>query len=221
MEGYVRRAIILVLSGSVLFFRVPTAAGQSPSPVQAGLALGVFADFPEPFLPEYCEQGAMGAVGSVGYGVSSHVSLEVQGAVSGGRGGMMCAIPGRPAPPPGSTFDRRTYGDEMEGMSFFTTLVAVVGELTPEARSSARGRIGVGRLWGKGLGMWSLGVGYRFDLGAGRLVLGAERWSFSIPFVQDRILVGSEGQHLVQSSEELEQAEHPLLLRLGYEVRIR
>ena len=134
---------------------------------------------------------------------------------------MTCAIPGLAAPQPGSVFDQRTFPDEMEGMSFLTTLVALVGELTPDARSSVRGRLGVGRLWGKGLGVWSLGVGYRHDLGAGRMLVDVDRWSLSIPFVQEQILVGSDGEWIVQSSEDREQGEHPLLLRLGYEVRVR
>jgi hypothetical protein len=51
--------------------------------------------------------------------------------------------------------------------------------------------------------------------------VGADRWSLAIPFVQERILVGQEGEWLVQSSEEREQAEHPILIRIGYELRIR
>jgi hypothetical protein len=221
MEIHVNRTIVLILSVCVLFVRAPAAAGQSSWPLQAGLSLGTFASFPEPFLPEYCEQGAIAAIGSVSHSLSSHLSLEGQGVVSGGGGGMVCAIPGLPAPPPGSTFDRRTFGDQIEGMSFLTTIVSLGGELRPEASSSLRGRIGLGRLWGKGLGMWSLGAGYRRGLGAGQLTLDVERWSFDIPFVRESILVGDEGEWLVQESEESEQGEHPFLIRIGYELRIR
>jgi hypothetical protein len=194
---------------------------QAPPSTRAGFSLGVFADFPEPFLPEYCEQSAVAATGSGGMRVAPGIRAEVQAVVSGGWGGMTCAIPGIPAPPPGSEFDRRTFADEIEGMSFLTTIVSVVGELTPRARSSFRARVGVGRLWRKGLGMWSLGVGYRRDVGMGRMLVEVDRWSLNIPFTEEHILVGSEGAWLVQSSAEKDQAERPFLFRLGYEVRIR
>jgi hypothetical protein len=219
-EGRVRFVRVAILV-SVLLSPASVLHGQMPRSTRAGFSLGAFVSFPEPFLPEYCEQDAVAATGTAGVGLTSGLRLEAQAVASSGWGGMTCAIPGLAAPAPGSVFDRHTFADNMEGMSFLASILTVVGEITPGARSSARGRVGVGRIWRKGLGLWTVGLGYRFDVGSGRVSVDADRWSLAVPFLEERILVGQQGEWLVQSSAERKQAEHPILIRLGYEVRVR
>lgn len=217
-----RAAWTMSLAAILLCVSWGTASSQElarPSVDWVG-SVGTFSDFPEPFQARYCDQDAWALEGSLGYRVATHFRVRVGMTWANGLGEVECFLPGQPAPLPGTRLDQDAYDDDIAGVGFFATRVSVVAELTPRASSSLRGRLDALRILGKGLDGWSAGLGYRFSVGGNSVVVDLERWNLRIPFARQHILVGDEGQFIVESQERRVNEQHPLLLRLGYEIGI-
>ncbi len=212
--------MILVLSCG-LPCAAAAQAGPATSPWHVTASVGPFLEFPEPFEPRYCDQTTWGAVASARYSVSRVLGLEGSLMTAGELGAMTCVLPLRAAPLPGSTFVRTRYREGIREGSLLATGLSLLLELPADDRVSIRGRAGVSRMWLKRLVGWSLGLGSRITLGRHRLVVDVDRLQVDIPFYRELILVGDQGQHLVQESVRSAERATALSVRLGYELAIR
>jgi hypothetical protein len=209
-QGAVLAAVLLSMNGLV----VRSASAQE---FEVGVGAAFFSDLPEPFQEQYCETGAAGLGGSAAWRVVSWLLFEGSAVVTGEVGGQTCGIPGL-APLPMDTPIVETSSDpDLEGVGFFATQAAVVLEPLAGSALSPRARLGVGWIWQKELFQWQWGVGLRYRFGSFALVTDVDRWNMTIPELTETVIYRTGGGREVVSSETIDRAYSPWVLRVGVE----
>mgnify|MGYP006908241520 FL=1 len=201
-------------------------AGVAPAALEAqsyelGLGSVLYADYPEPFGDPYCSEPQIGLGGSAAWHALGWASLEASSTISFG-GGNQCAIADFDlAPTPLDTpIDERRLEDGIRGGRLFESHLSVLFEPWRAAPVSPRGRIGYGRIWGKGLGEWVWGLGVRYRFGRHSMVTDLDWWTVGVPETYERVICPSSGGREVLRSQRVTQSYTPFNVRLGWEVSV-
>jgi len=184
---------------------------------EAGVGAAFFGDLPEPFQEQYCEATAAGLRGSAAWRVVSWLLLEGSAVVTGEMGAQICATPGLAPLPMDTPILEVTTDPDLEGLDFFATQAALVLEPLAGSALSPRARLGVGWIWQKQLFQWDWGVGLRYRFGSFALVTDVDRWNMTIPELNETVIYRTGGGREVVSSETIDRAHNPWVLRVGVE----
>ncbi len=187
----------------------------------AGFDFGVFANLPDLFAADFCEQ-QVGALSARGVRWIGGV-LGVEGALTSTFevGGTQCFLAGRPPPLPDDPYWRRSLDPGQEGVAFRTATLGLVAEPWADFPVSPRARAGVARILSKDLGAWFVGGGFRFSFGRHAMVMDVERWRVYYEVREDYVVLRSSGTEEILMSDLVAESADPFVVRVGWEVSFR
>lgn len=220
----VRVGSALVLAMTLLGLGQPSLAQSVPAqpPVwSAGFDVGVFADLPDLFAADFCEQ-QVGAVSARAVRWIGGV-LGVEGALTSTFevGGTQCFLVGRPPPLPDDPYWRRSLEPGQEGVAFRAATLGLVAEPWADFPVSPRARAGVARILSKDLGAWFAGGGFRFSFGRHAMVMDVERWRVYYDVREERVVLRTSGVEEILMSDLVAESADPFVVRVGWEVSFR
>jgi hypothetical protein len=136
-------------------------------------------------------------------------------------GGTVCAIPDLAPVPLDTPIQERRFDDGVRGGTFVASHLSALVEPWRMAPVSPRARIGVGRIWGRGLNDWQWGLGMRYRFGRHSLVMDLDWWKVDVPEYLETVIYPSTGEgRQVQSSERIERNYRPFNVRVGWELSV-
>jgi hypothetical protein len=184
---------------------------------EVGVGAGFLVDIPEPFFEQYCESNGAGLTGSAAWRPLSWLSLEGSAIVTGQLGGETCTVPLLAPVPVDTPILETSYDESVEGVDFFETHASLVLEPFAGSPVSPRGRLGVGWIWQKDLFNWVWGLGVRYAFGRYAVYTDVDRWNLEIPELNETVIYRSTGAREVISSETVDRAYRPWVVRFGLE----
>ena len=198
-----------------------SAWAQEDGSLYARGTVGVFAAFPETFTERWCEQGSWGASGALGWGLTRAVSVEAGLTAANGLGGMTCAIPGIPEPPPGELYAEERFGDGVRENNFRAASLQVVLTAWRSGTQRVEARLGSAWLWNKRVLAGMGGFVYTFRLGDHQLEVGYDGWLMQVPYDLDILMRTVEGQEVLLDSRRRHNTDGAAQFTVGYRYRLR
>ena len=218
----------LLAAPSVSSAQIPQATNEGTPPLsmarlEVGLSAGIFVDFPEQFDSTSCDPRAVAYQADARYRVVSFFRIEGAATVTSGLDNGECFYSNAPREPIAirRPYRVRKIPEGIEGSSFLATHIAAVVEPTYDFPVSPRIRIGMGRLWSKGLTHWIMGAGVRFRFGRHSMVMDVESWQLDVPVTDEVVAYQAGGGVDVLSSETFTLEERPFLVLVGWEWSVR
>lgn len=215
---------VLVVVAALLACTGLAAQSMPNERIGFGIAVGMFANYPQDFDSGACESKTAGVRATVMRWLTSAVALEGTATLtgsSGSIGGIACTDALAAPPTPDVPYERVVVDERIRGQTFFATNVAAAVDPLPDRHASPRLRVGAGRLWDKGLWTWTHGVGVRWRLGSHTIVADVERWNLGYDVrAETRVRRVDDSEELLASAVRRRQPR-PIFLRIGWEMRVR
>lgn len=217
----VRLKAELGLAALLLVVMAPSLRAQH---FELGAAFNGFVGYPTSFRTAgmSCGPQAVGLTGSAAWSPIGLGSLEFGATMTGGAGDRSCPVPLFAPTPPDQPFTQLRYPPALEGASLFATHISLVLEPWADRALSPRAKVGAGLIWDKELGNWLYGAGIRYRFGRHSLITELEAWNLTVErFVDTVIFRSATGQFETLGSETATEDERPVVVTVGWSVRVR
>jgi len=220
ISGWWGATVVAVLVGFAVL--TPGVQGQADDRRwEIGGAVGAVFEYPEPLVDCGTEVGAASA--SVTRWLGVQVGLMLSTSAGFDRGGDACPLPGSPQAPigPGTRTFQHRIDDGLFGSGYWASDLSMVFDLSPGDRFGLRLLGGTGRLWAGEVWRWTLGGDVVWETAAGSPFLGMRARWFQYDFERDLIEYDENLNPVVIETERVEKTATPVLVQLGYRIRIR
>lgn len=200
-------------------------AGQGPAGdwprFEAGLAGGLFVDYPSERADPYCEQKARGVLGHAAWWFERWLGVQASLTLTGGTDQPRCVLSAPPslAPTPiDEPFQRNRYDRGDFSGAMLATGIGIVVEPARGADVSPRAFVSAGWMSEQDLPFWSLGGGVRFAFGRHALTIDGEWWNFTVDVRSETVVFRQGGSLEVLDSFVFDSALSMILMRVGWAV---